>query len=131
MGTIRNKKFPCGHRGRGQYCHACKAAEDRHRREQVAREAHRQAFVADAVDLRGFPAQVVARAREILAAVAGGTSYLTFKGHRMQYDRTVISVPVGHHHRLLFRETRHGLEPVRLLSHETYNHQGKLVSEAG
>ncbi|MCA9637556.1 MAG: hypothetical protein KC420_16125 [Myxococcales bacterium] len=123
------KVFPCGHRGRGQHCHRCaqEAAADRKKVEERAEEradkvAWEASFAADPIDLRDLPDRALVRkARQILAAIAGGEDYTRFRGKRLSLDRGVISVPLGQRYRLLFRDGEGGLRPIACMSHETYN----------
>jgi hypothetical protein len=126
----RKKTFPCGHSGYGGFCHACQTAEKEATAKSASlaariaeKEARRSAFNADTVDLRDLPsALLLEKARTILHAIAGGSNYRLFKGKRLNYDRTVISVPIGYNYRLLFIEQSDGhLVPKQLLSHEDYN----------
>lgn len=49
--------------------------------------------------------------------------YTRYGGKRTYYDRSVISVPLGYHYRLLLRELDdHRKIPIQIMSHETYNH---------
>jgi len=123
------KLFPCGHKGSGQYCHRCaqdKAATDKAAAEKAEARAQKGAweasFAADPVDLRCLPDRaLVVKAREILAAIAAGDDYTRFHGKRLSLDRQVVSVPVGHRYRLLFRDEGGGLRPFACMSHESYN----------
>lgn len=49
--------------------------------------------------------------------------YPRYGGKRMYYDRSVISVPIGYHYRLLLRELEDCRKiPIKIISHEAYNH---------
>lgn len=127
------KTFPCGHRGRGQLCHRC--ADERRAKEaaEAAKEAARasaradkdaweERFAADPIDLRALPDRaMVAKARQILTALAGGEDYTRFHGKRIGFDRALISVPIGKRYRLLLRDEGGALRPIECLSHEAYN----------
>ena len=133
------RQFPCGHSGRGQYCHRCDqeqkltAAAEREKqaqaeaaaRERAARTAEknawRESLARDPIPMHDYPVPVVEKAREVLAAVAAGAPYMQFGGKRLNYDRTLVSVPVGRSYRLVFRDRGGQLAPKELLTHEAYN----------
>jgi hypothetical protein len=127
----RKKTFPCGHRGFGQFCHRCAdEAAARARREQeararsTARASWESTFDADPIDLRCLPRRaLVLRARQILAAIAGGADHRSFGGKALvNSGGGYISVPLGLRYRLLFRhQPGGGLTPYGAFSHETYN----------
>lgn len=131
MGRHR-KTFPCGHKGFGQICHFC--AQQEHLRDQAARsrqaERDRQqqerrdwqaTFDDDLVDLRDLPRPVVEKARRVLQGIAEGRDYREFHGKRLNFDRRVISIPIGRDYRLVCHEGDHGIEPQAVMSHEDYN----------
>jgi hypothetical protein len=121
----QKKRFPCGHVGRGQYCHRCQAAEaeEHARRQQAAERAAWQAtFATDAVDLRALPnRELELEARDVLAGIGAGRHPAEFGGKRISYDRTVISVPLSRDYRIMFRDDGDSLAPIAVMSHETYN----------
>jgi hypothetical protein len=120
------KHFPCGHAGKGQFCHRC-AQEQRETaapsEESAEARAWKATFEADLIDLSAIQQYraLVEKARQIIGAIAGGASYTDFLGKRLQINRAVISIPVGQSYRLLYRDGGAGLEPLSLLSHERYN----------
>lgn len=76
----------------------------------------------DPISLACLPhARMVRRAREILRRIAAGESHLRFHGKRLRHDRRVISVPIGRHYRLIFRDESVGLRPFACVSHSDYN----------
>lgn len=125
------KTFPCGHRGRGQICHRCAeerrakaAAEAARSHARAEKDAWEASFAADAIDLRALPERaLVTKARQILAALAGGEDYTRFHGKRIGFDRALISVPLGKRYRLLLRDEGGALRPLECLSHEAYNNR--------
>jgi hypothetical protein len=120
------RQFPCGHSGKGQFCHRC-AQEQREaaaRRDEPAEaRAWKATFPTDVIDLSAIQQYraLVEKARQIIGAIAGGASYTDFLGKRLQINRAVISIPVGQSYRLLYRDGAAGLEPLSLVSHERYN----------
>jgi len=72
--------------------------------------------------MRRLPTQrLVCKARAILESIGMGIPYTHFRGKRFHWDRTLISVPLGLHYRLLFRDEKGVLRPLCCLSHEAYN----------
>lgn len=127
----RKKTFPCGHRGFGQSCHRCadtaaarSRSEQESRERSAARASWEATFEADPIDLRCLPLRgLVLRARQILAAIAGGADYRSFGGKALANSGgRYISVPLGLRYRLLFcHREGGGLAPYGVFSHETYN----------
>ncbi|MBW4470423.1 MAG: hypothetical protein KME45_08440 [Stenomitos rutilans HA7619-LM2] len=85
------------------------------------RQQWQQAFAHDSVDLTGLPTHIVLKARKILQELSAGKGYYQFQGKRFRFDRTLISIPVTYSYRLLCREQKDGLLPLKVLSHEQYN----------
>jgi hypothetical protein len=119
------KTFPCGHTGKGQYCHRCHEKELEMAAKVALRfekqERLRKAECITGVDLSGLPLNVSEKASDIINKIRGGVPYMQFKGKRMDSDRTLISIPVGYSHRMLCRDTDKGLCVLSVLSHEDYN----------
>lgn len=127
--TRRNRKyrkrFSCGHRGFGKYCHCC---ADRLAQQQaiwVAKQAARQAwqktFAKDEIDLSHLPRSIVLKVRQILAALKQGKGYWQLGGKRLNSVRDVIRIPVTRRYRLLCQEEDGRIVPLEALSHEDYN----------
>lgn len=117
------KRFPCGHRGLGQYCHRC--AENRMRSFASGRKRIDRQALAAVLGVRpaDFPEGVLARAAGICEQVAGeGLPALRrFRAKKIVSLDDVFSIPIGRHHRLLFR-VHGGLPRYReLLTHEQYD----------
>lgn len=119
------KRFACGHRGYGQFCHRCAEVEAKQAAKRMRRWEAKQTRQAnklqDPVDLSRLPAFAVRKARQIMAALNQGVGYWMFGGKRLQANREVIRIPVSHRYRLLCRSSEAGLEPLKVLSHEAYN----------
>ena len=145
----RKKTFPCGHSGKGRFCHRCQAAI--HEQEAAAsaatngasvngngkhhkpraeddgeakadKEAWRETFEADPISLKHLPSRnLVMRARQILSEIDKGAPWHQFNGKRLQHDRNVVSIPLGRRYRILFRTDDGAPKPVEVLSHEAYN----------
>lgn len=128
--SIRKKQFPCGHKGLGRFCHACAQEEAQRLKDEQEDTALREAkaarvegFLADPIDLRLLPHEpLIQKARQILRQIAATQDYRPFFGKRMEADRTVLSVPLNYRYRLLFRIHPDRIEPLSIMSHETYNH---------
>jgi hypothetical protein len=120
------RTFSCGHSGKGQFCHACAAAEKSRQGHQLerdeARAQRRRAAEDDHVDLSivSHLSAVQRQAREILRKVSAGEHPFSLNGKPLRSCcGQVISIPVGRSYRLLFDAPT--LKPLQLLSHETYN----------
>jgi hypothetical protein len=134
---VSKKVFPCGHKGKGQYCHRCEQEQKELIQKQQEQAVQQQAllyqkeeaqrwkalFDQDTIDLRALASQklLVEKARDIIAAIEAGQSYTDFKGKRMRFDRDVISVPLGYDWRLIFYPINGRYVCQELLSHEDYN----------
>lgn len=131
MSRSRKQKqvFACGHRGFGQWCHACAAQrsaqpafqEHRDRPQLATRQQWQATFQADPIDLTHLPKQVVAVARRQISFLAAGGAYRELGGKRLKGNRSILSIPVTQHYRLLCHITSHQITPMRVLSHEAYN----------
>ena len=143
----RKKTFPCGHSGKGRFCHRCESAkneqsglsmDDGHDGEhngkphergadnggevKADKEAWRETFEADPIPLTHLPSRnLVMRARLILSEINKGAPWHQFNGKRLQHDRNVVSIPLGRRYRILFRTDDGPPKPVEVLSHEAYN----------
>lgn len=143
----RKKTFPCGHSGKGRFCHRCAAeqaaangvtkgkkaanangggdADDEADDEVDAKadkEAWKETFEDDPISLAHLPNKgLVRRARVILAEMDAGAPWHQFNGKRLQHDRNVVSIPLGRRYRILFRTDDGAPKPVEVLSHEAYN----------
>ena len=123
------KRYPCGHRGRGQYCHRCAQERD----DMSARTAAREGKLALAellcVPATDFPDKILRRAAAIHQEVAAqGLLALRRRGAKkiLSLDN-VLSVPVGHHHRLLFVVDHDFPRYLELLTHEQYDRRLVLL----
>lgn len=123
------KRFPCGHRGHGQYCHTCaQATADAHTR-TAARERKLALASVLGVQATDFPAQILRRAAAIHQEVAAqGLLALRRRGAKKILSlENVLSVPVGHHHRLLFVVDHNIPRYLELLTHEQYDRRLVLL----
>jgi hypothetical protein len=130
---MARRSFPCGHSGKGQYCHRCKQEEvDAAKKAQAKaseveeRRADKQAweatFAADAIDLRVLQTRErVTKARDLLQRLASGEPYTSLGGKRWESDRNIVSIPIGWGYRLVLRDDRGQLRPLACMTHEAYN----------
>lgn len=136
----RKTTFPCGHSGKGRFCHHCQQAKDAQASAAAGdggdggddgdgksgskgdKEAWRGTFEHDPIPLAHLPNRgLVTRARLILAEIDKGAPWHQFNGKRLQHDRTIVSIPLGRRYRILFRTDEGAPKPVEVLSHEAYN----------
>ncbi|MGB3492298.1 MAG: hypothetical protein WBA57_06195 [Elainellaceae cyanobacterium] len=136
------KRFPCGHRGYGRWCHRCTVSrrrslpqlQRRHRsrpriaarfralaQRQAENQQWQQQFLKDPIPLAHLPKPVAIKTRLILAALEQGTSPTELRGKRFQFDRTLLRIPVGYRYRLLCRWQKDSITPLGVMSHEAYN----------
>lgn len=122
---LHKKRFPCGHRGFGRYCHRCADRQARQQAKQAERKANRQqwraTFAQDAIDLTELPKRIVLKAREILTALKQGTGYWQMAGKRLNAARDLIRIPVTRRYRLICRQEGQQITPLEVMSHEDYN----------
>lgn len=130
---MAKQTFPCGHSGKGKYCHRChqeqqaaskkaeaKATELEERR--ADKQAWEASFAADPIDLRALQTRErVAKARDLLARLAAGEPYTALGGKRWESDRSIVSIPIGWGYRLVLRDERGQLRPLQVMTHEDYN----------
>lgn len=67
------------------------------------------------------PGHVLAKARRVICELEQGVPYWQMRGKRLQRDRSVISIPVGRHYRLLAVDRDGQVSPRELLSHALYD----------
>jgi hypothetical protein len=112
------KVFPCGHRGKGKYCHRC--AEEQ--RQQADRDRHKNAVAAAPIELGHVPDYVQRKALQYIASLEQGDPYEQFRGKRLTHlNREIISIPLPGDYRLIYREKDATLIPLEVITHETYN----------
>ena len=126
------REFPCGHVGKGAFCHRCRQAEcEKAKKKAVidAQKAVRAARVAElntakaipGVEMDKIPQKIAEKAAGIVRAIQSGVSYMQFRGKRLYDDRSVITVPVGLFYRIIMREIDGSMRPLSVLSHGDYN----------
>jgi len=117
------KTFPCGHKGKGSYCHRCEKERIKTNKDRAIKAAWLTTFDSDPIDLRPLRKRSrIEKARHIIASIEAGITHSVFKGKRLIYDRNVISVPVNIDYRLIYRQQKDGRIVLdKLMSHEEYN----------
>ena len=63
------------------------------------------------------------KARRIITSLEAGTPYWKLHGKRMQFNRYVISIPVGNTWRILAEDKAGRVQARQVLSHSQYNHR--------
>ncbi len=122
---MRKKTFPCGHKGKGKYCHRCEQENKRSEIEKSSKEADDQwkkLFETDPINLRPLLRRnLIEKARKIISGIEKGIHYSKYKGKIMRYNRNVISIPINHDFRLILHRTKNGIIVKDLMDHESYN----------
>ena len=130
---MAKQTFPCGHSGKGKYCHRChqeqqaaarkaeaKASELEERR--ADKQAWEASFTADPIDLRVLQTRErVTKARDLLHRLAAGEPYTALGGKRWESDRSIVSIPIGWGYRLVLRDEGDHLRALACMTHEAYN----------
>jgi len=119
----RKRTFPCGHIGKGQYCHRCAEEEIQKQKGAKAKNDWNDRLAASPVQLEQLPKDVAEKTLQVITDITSGKSYLDFKGKRMVTlgQRQVISIPVGRRYRLICCDRRGPLEYIEVITHEAYN----------
>jgi hypothetical protein len=120
------RNFPCGHSGKGKFCHTCAAmTKDREAQtlvRQKKRIAREELAATDPIDLScvAHLPSIQNEARALLQKVRDGIHPCALKGKPIRSsNRQLLSVPVGYAYRLMFDGQT--FRPIQMLSHETYN----------
>ena len=80
-------------------------------------------FTRRGIPVHGIPPAVLAKARQIIASLEAGTPYWKLHGKRLQFNRCVISIPVGRTWRILAEDKAGRVRARQVLSHSRYNHR--------
>lgn len=122
---LHRKRFVCGHRGYGKYCHRC---ADRKAQKQIKlaqktlqRDQWKATFAKDEIDLQHLPKQIVLKARKVLAELSVGTDYWEVSGKRLNIVREIVRIPITRRYRLLCHHDGKSVKPLKIMSHEEYN----------
>jgi hypothetical protein len=119
------KRFECGHRGFGRFCHCC--ADGKKKREKMVlgqrqkRVRVQQVESNDAIDLRHLPRAAMEKARRVLGMLEEGANWMGLGEKLFHFDRSLMRIPVGYRYRLLCRRDQSGITPLAVMTHEAYN----------
>lgn len=121
----RKTTFPCGHTGKGKYCHRCAQETARRQETQQQKRDWEQRLQAAPIGLTHLPKGVAKKVLHRLDQLAKGSTAQNLKGKRLTTmgQRDIISIPIGRRYRLICRDTGGSLEPLEALSHESYNNR--------
>lgn len=124
------KVFPCGHKGKGQFCRPCREAEVRERENARQKEEWRSRLAAAPIPLDHLPQGIAEKALEAIEAIRSGRPHAEFEGKRLATmgQRDVIVIRLGRRYRLICRDLGGRREFVEAISHETYN---RRISSGG
>ena len=118
----RKKKFSCGHTGYGKKCHKCMQKQNIREQKNREKNAWKDTFADDLIDLSCLPKNVVLKTRKIIRnMVENKISYTSFRGKRLRHDRSIISIPVNRDYRLICKDMGGYVAPEAVVSHEDYN----------
>ena len=140
------KTFPCGHKGKGLYCHRCKAeseAKKKAKAEAPKNKAHleRKHMLAQAAsefgaDLNKLPhTRLIQKAIQIMGRVHTGEHFCVIGGKVLKYSRKMsrrlVVFSLDMDYRLIYEEdTRtHSLRLIGVVSHEEYNARKPLENK--
>jgi hypothetical protein len=84
-------------------------------------------FDCRGIEVKRLPAWVLSEAEGIIKSIEAGTHFQAVGGKRMQFDRSLISIPVGPKHRMLAVEIDGRIRFRKLMTHEDYNKYAKKV----
>lgn len=121
----RRKHFPCGHIGKGKFCHYCKQIEYSNQQSAIQKSQWEARIASAGINFDGLPKKFAEKAIDIISKIRTGSSYMEFLGKRLltMGQREVISIPIGKRYRLIMVEKNGTYEPLELLSHEDYNNR--------
>jgi|DewCreStandDraft_4_1066084.scaffolds.fasta_scaffold255670_2 hypothetical protein len=69
----------------------------------------------------GLPEHIKCKAVSIIQALENGMHFQKLGGKRMEFDRNLISIPVGFSYRMVARDDDGNIVIHHLVSHEQYN----------
>ncbi|MGK0289126.1 MAG: hypothetical protein ACI86H_000553 [bacterium] len=120
---MRKKTFACGHTGLGQFCHRCRELDKRKLKNIDKKSTCKKELSNDIIDLKILPNKgMLSKARKIIQGlVEEEQDYRLYNGKRFQWDRSLISIPIGMRYRMLCKEEEGKVIPQEVMSHEKYN----------
>ena len=122
----KKRSFPCGHRGKGQFCHRCQQEERKraqHERDRLARWSERKTVEREwGLATDDLPRHVIRKTTDVLRSLRDEADLARFDAERMRFDRDCISIRLSRDYRLLLRlDGEQGIRPVKVVPHEEYN----------
>lgn len=75
--------------------------------------------------MKRAPKRIRAQARAIAAQIEAGATVSEIGGRRLQYNRDMVSVPIGRSWRMVVDASGGELTPVSVQSHEDYSNGAK------
>lgn len=79
-------------------------------------EEEKDVIDLDCVDTKAMKTKI----RKIIKDIEKTGDYLKYRGKRLAYDRTLISIPL-YDYRLLYRDENGVLIPIEVVSHNNYD----------
>jgi len=117
------KEFPCGHHGKGQYCHRCLQEEKEKRSMEYRRQEWINRLKSSPVKLDHLPKEVAEKALNIIDELRVGKSYHDIGGKRLSSMKwgNIISIPLARKYRIVCREVGGELKYLEVIIHGTYD----------
>ncbi len=117
------QSFPCGHRGRGQYCHRCHQDQSAIQAREATRDGRQVLADLLGVAIGQFPERILRRAAAMHRQVlADGLPALRALGAKKILSADgILSIPIGRRYRLLFAVENDQPRYLELLTHAEYD----------
>ena len=129
---MMRKLFPCGHRGRGRYCHRCRQEQATTQARAAARDVRQDLANRLGVVVGEFPERILRQAAIITQqALAGGLPALRAIGaKKILSAEGILSVPIGRRYRLLFAVADDVPRYLELLTHKQYDQRLVMLRQS-
>lgn len=117
------KNFPCGHQGKGQYCHRCQQEEKEKRSMEYRRQEWINRLKSSPVKVDHLPRGVAEKALDIFDKLKRGESYHDVGGKRLSSMKwgDIISIPIFRKYRIVCREVEGELKYIEVIVHAKYD----------
>ena len=121
----KKKLFPCGHRGKGKFCHRCKEEGHLKLESRRIKEEWKETLSRAPVQLNDLPRDVAEKSLMVIQGIETGKSHIEFKGKRLvaMGKRGVISIPIARKYRMVCTDKGGMLKYIEVISHEIYNNR--------
>ena len=121
----KKKSFPCGHHGKGQFCHRCREEGRIKIESRRMKEKWNETLSMAPILLNNLPRDVVKKSLKVIQAIETGMSHMELKGKRLvaMGQREVISIPIARKYRMVCTDKGGMLKYIEVISHETYNNR--------